>query len=86
MGLAGGNQLSVGISTASTSEDGRSTNAILTKKGYTKLVAAAPALVATVWSLVIDCFSPTELSQLHKAAQRLVERLGAHDEASRQRT
>jgi hypothetical protein len=85
VGLAGGHQLSVGISTASTSEDGRFTNAILTKKGYTKLVAAAPALVATVRSLVIDCFSPTELGQLHKAAQRLVERLGA-DEASRQRT
>src|SRR2546423_923547 len=37
--------------------DGRFTNAILTKTGYAKLVANAPAHVATVRSLVIDALS-----------------------------
>ena len=66
--------------------DGRFTNAILTKKGYAKLVAAAPAHVAAVRSLVIDNLSPAELRQLHKAAQRIVDRLDADNVAVRQMT
>ena len=38
--------------------DGRFTNAILTKAGYAKLVASAPAHVAAVRTLVIDEFGP----------------------------
>jgi DNA-binding MarR family transcriptional regulator len=55
--------------------DGRFTNAILTKTGYAKLVASAPAHVATVRSLVIDCFSAAELLQLRAASERLLVRL-----------
>jgi DNA-binding MarR family transcriptional regulator len=52
--------------------DGRFTNAILTKSGYAKLVASAPAHVATVRALVIDCFSTPELRQLRDASERLL--------------
>jgi DNA-binding MarR family transcriptional regulator len=55
--------------------DGRFTNAILTETGYAKLVACAAAHVATVRSLVIDCFSAAELLQLREASERLLERL-----------
>src|SRR5580700_4501273 len=46
--------------------DGRFTLAILTDKGYEKLVASAPAHVACVRQLVIDEFSPAELERLRK--------------------
>jgi DNA-binding MarR family transcriptional regulator len=55
--------------------NGRFTNAILTKLGYAKLVASAPAHVDTVRSLVIDAFSAAELRQLRKAAERLLARI-----------
>jgi len=55
--------------------DGRFTNAILTKSGYAKLVASAPAHVAAVRSLVIDAFSAAELRQLRDASERLLARL-----------
>jgi DNA-binding MarR family transcriptional regulator len=55
--------------------DGRFTNAILTKSGYAQLVASAPAHVATVRALVIDCFSTPELRQLRDASERLLARL-----------
>jgi DNA-binding MarR family transcriptional regulator len=55
--------------------DGRFTNAILTKTGYAKLVASAPAHVATVRSLVIDAFSAAELHQLREASERLLARI-----------
>jgi DNA-binding MarR family transcriptional regulator len=56
-------------------EDGRFTNAILTKAGYKLLVASAPAHVAMVRSLVIDALSATELRQLHRASERLLARI-----------
>jgi len=56
-------------------DDGRFTNAILTKSGYAKLVASAPAHVATVRTLVIDCFSASEFHRLHGASERLLARL-----------
>lgn len=59
--------------------DGRFTNAILTKAGYAKLVASAPAHVATVRALVIDPLTPAELRQLHKAAERLLTRVATDD-------
>ena len=56
--------------------DGRFTNAILTKSGYQKLVAAAPAHVETVRALVIDGLSAQELGQLRAISERLHSRLG----------
>jgi DNA-binding MarR family transcriptional regulator len=55
--------------------DGRFTNAILTDAGHAKLVASAPAHVATVRALVIDALSPDELQQLHDASRRLLTRI-----------
>ena len=56
--------------------DGRLTNAILTESGYATLVASAPAHVANVRALVIDCFSAAELRQLRDASERLLAGLG----------
>src|SRR5882724_3244719 len=58
-------------------EDGRFTNAILTKAGYAKLVASAPAHVATVRDLVIDAVSAAELQQLRETMGRLHARIEA---------
>jgi DNA-binding MarR family transcriptional regulator len=58
-------------------EDGRFTNAILTKAGYKLLVASAPGHVARVRSLVMDGLSSAELRQLHEASERLLSRLEA---------
>lgn len=55
--------------------DGRFTNAILTKTGYAKLVASAPAHVTTVRSLVIDCFNDTELLRVREGSERLLARI-----------
>jgi DNA-binding MarR family transcriptional regulator len=57
--------------------DGRFTNAILTKAGFSKLVASAPAHVAAVRQLVIDEFSPTELDRLREFCERIVARVDA---------
>ena len=55
--------------------DGRYTNAVLTRAGHEHLLASAPAHVATVRQLVIDDHTPTELRQLHDAAERILHRL-----------
>jgi len=55
--------------------DGRFTRAVLTKAGYAKLVASAPAHVAAVRNLVIDEFHPTELKRLEDASERIVARI-----------
>jgi len=55
--------------------DGRLTNAIMSKAGYAKLVASAPAHVETVRALPIDALSPAELRALREAALRVGERL-----------
>ena len=55
--------------------DGRFTNAILTKAGFAKLVASAPAHVAAVRQLVIDEFSPAELDQLREFCERIAARV-----------
>jgi DNA-binding MarR family transcriptional regulator len=57
--------------------DGRFTIATLTKAGYAKLVASAPAHVAAVRQLVIDEFNPTELDQLREFCERIVARVDA---------
>ena len=56
-------------------EDGRFTNAIMTRAGYQLLVASAPGHVARVRSLVIDALSPAELRQLRSTAERLLVRI-----------
>jgi DNA-binding MarR family transcriptional regulator len=53
-------------------DDGRFTNAIMTKAGYKLLVASAPGHVANVRSLVMDALSPAELRHLHHACERLL--------------
>ena len=55
--------------------DGRFTNAILTKPGYTLLVASAPGHVARVRSLVIDALSPADLRQLRETMECLLVRI-----------
>jgi DNA-binding MarR family transcriptional regulator len=55
--------------------DGRFTNAILMEKGFKTLVAAAPAHVAHVRSLVIDVLSPEQLRRLGRDAARIVSRI-----------
>jgi DNA-binding MarR family transcriptional regulator len=57
--------------------DGRFTKAVLTKAGYGKLVASAPAHVNAVRQLVVDEFSPTELDQLHQFCERILARVDA---------
>jgi DNA-binding MarR family transcriptional regulator len=59
--------------------DGRYTNAILTKSGYTKLVAAAPEHVETVRRLVIDAIDDQDLPRVHDAAKRILSRLADGD-------
>jgi DNA-binding MarR family transcriptional regulator len=59
--------------------DGRFTNATLTKEGYAKLVASAPAHVACVRRLVVDEFSPAELECLAAYADRIVARIDASE-------
>ena len=55
--------------------DGRYTNAILTPEGLRLLTASAPAHVAKVRELVIDALSPTELRQLRRASERILQRV-----------
>jgi DNA-binding MarR family transcriptional regulator len=55
--------------------DGRFTIATLTKAGYAKLVASAPAHVAAVRQLVIDEFNTAELDQLREYCERIVARV-----------
>jgi DNA-binding MarR family transcriptional regulator len=54
--------------------DGRFTDAILTAKGYKKLVASAHGHVQTVR----DPFSPAELHQLREASERIIARIDAN--------
>ena len=55
--------------------DGRFTNAILTRAGLRLLTASAPAHVAEVRYLVIDALTPAELRQLRTASERILERI-----------
>jgi DNA-binding MarR family transcriptional regulator len=59
--------------------DGRFTNAVLTDKGYAKLVASAPAHVSAVRALVIDEFDAAELARLRHASERIAARIEASD-------
>jgi DNA-binding MarR family transcriptional regulator len=56
-------------------DNGRFTNAILTERGYARLVAAAPAHVAAVRELVIDAVTPAQLRQFGAGAERIIQRI-----------
>ena len=56
-------------------DDGRYTNAILTRAGLRLLTASAPAHVAKVRELVIDALTPAELRQLRTASERILGRI-----------
>ncbi|RHW26171.1 MarR family transcriptional regulator [Nocardioides immobilis] len=56
-------------------EDGRATNAQITKSGMTEVVAAAPGHVANVRHHVIDALTPPQLQQLRGIADALLARL-----------
>jgi DNA-binding MarR family transcriptional regulator len=62
--------------------DGRYTNAILTRAGLRLLVASAPAHVAKVRELVIDALSPAELRQLRRASERILQRIETSNASS----
>ena len=56
-------------------EDGRATNAQLTKSGVAVVVAAAPGHVATVRHHVIDALTPSQMKQLRGITDALLTRL-----------
>lgn len=56
-------------------EDGRATNALLTKAGWDAVVAAAPGHVDTVRTYVLDPLSREQLEQLRGIADALLTRL-----------
>ncbi len=56
-------------------EDGRATNARLTKAGWAKVVDTAPGHVATVRENVIDALTPKQVAQLAEIAGAVLERI-----------
>jgi DNA-binding MarR family transcriptional regulator len=54
-------------------EDGRYTDALLTDKGYAKVVATAPGHVDVVRRLVIDPLTQTQLRQLSAITARILD-------------
>ena len=55
--------------------DGRATNAVLTDRGWAKVVEAAPGHVETVRTLVVDPLTSRQVRELAAIADRLLERL-----------
>ena len=56
-------------------EDGRATNARLTKEGWAKVVETAPGHVATVRDYVMDALTPKQTHQLAEIAGTILERI-----------
>jgi DNA-binding MarR family transcriptional regulator len=56
-------------------EDGRATNARLTRAGMAQVVAAAPGHAANVRHHVIDALSPEQVEQLGEISDALLSRL-----------
>ncbi|WP_439939192.1 MarR family winged helix-turn-helix transcriptional regulator [Nocardia sp. N13] len=54
-------------------EDGRATNARLTSAGWDAIVAAAPGHVDTVRRLALDPLTPTQVAQLRRISDALLE-------------
>lgn len=55
--------------------DGRATNALLTEKGWTTVISAAPGHVAAVRHNVVDAVTPAQLGQLRTICDELLVRL-----------
>ena len=56
-------------------EDGRATNARLTKAGWAKVVDTAPGHVATVRENIIDALTPKQVAQLAEIAGAVLEHI-----------
>jgi DNA-binding MarR family transcriptional regulator len=54
-------------------EDGRATNARLTEQGWDTIVAAAPGHVETVRRLAFDPLTPTQVAQLRRISDAMLE-------------
>ncbi|HEY0644620.1 MAG TPA: MarR family transcriptional regulator [Nocardioides sp.] len=54
-------------------EDGRATNARLTEQGWDTIVAAAPGHVETVRRLAFDPLTPTQVAQLRRISDSMLE-------------
>lgn len=54
-------------------EDGRATNARLTSAGWDAIIAAAPGHVDTVRRLALDPLTPTQVAQLRRISDSLLE-------------
>jgi DNA-binding MarR family transcriptional regulator len=54
-------------------EDGRVQIAVLTDEGYAKVVDAAPGHAEAVQQLIFDRLTPTQVRQLVKACDSLLE-------------
>jgi DNA-binding MarR family transcriptional regulator len=54
-------------------EDGRATNAQLTEQGWDTIVAAAPGHVETVRRLAFDPLTPTQVAQLRRISDSMLE-------------
>ncbi len=63
-------------------EDGRQTDAILTKAGWDKVVATSPGHVREVRKLVIDALTPEQLVQLRAIGRSILERVDEAGDAS----
>jgi DNA-binding MarR family transcriptional regulator len=59
--------------------DGRYTNAVLTKDGWEKVLAAAPGHVEAVRALILDALTPEELERFGDMARRILDRLDPGD-------
>jgi DNA-binding MarR family transcriptional regulator len=56
-------------------DDRRATRAVLTEAGFAAVEAAAPGHVTTVRDLIVDALTPAQLTQLHTACERILDRL-----------
>lgn len=56
-------------------DDRRATRAVLTDAGFAAVEKAAQGHVTTVRELVVDALTPNQLTQLHTACERILDRL-----------
>jgi DNA-binding MarR family transcriptional regulator len=59
-------------------QDRRATDAVLTDRGWDKVVATAPGHVEWVRSLVIDPLSPAQQAQLRTIGERILSAIDPH--------
>jgi DNA-binding MarR family transcriptional regulator len=66
-------------------EDGRYTNAILTRAGWQQVAAAAPGHVAAVRELVFDALTAAQVRQMRDIGRRVVRRVDPRDRCTESR-